>query len=179
MERDTEQLYEQALVLRCQVGDEGAFELLVGRYEAKLRYYLRRMLANDDRAEDVLQDVWLDVLRRVARLRDAGAFRVWLYRIARDKAYYELRKRRKWIEFREQQDAGQTPSEEPGFSAADAARIHAALDRLEAPHREVLVLRFLNSMSYEAIAQVVGCPVGTVRSRLHYAKQALRKEMGG
>ena len=60
--------------------------------------------------------------------------------------------------------------EEPKFSPEDAARIHAALDRLEPMHREVLVLRFLEELSYEEIGQVVDCPVGTVRSRIHYAK---------
>ena len=61
------------------------------------------------------------------------------------------------------------------FSPEDAARIHAALDRLAAEHREVLVLRFLEEMTYDQIARVVGCQLGTVRSRLHYAKQALRR----
>jgi RNA polymerase sigma-70 factor (ECF subfamily) len=63
---------------------------------------------------------------------------------------------------------------EPEFTAEDAAQIHAALDRLPAHQREVLVLRFLEDMSYEDIARVIGCPLGTLRSRLHHAKRALR-----
>jgi RNA polymerase sigma-70 factor (ECF subfamily) len=63
------------------------------------------------------------------------------------------------------------------FSAEDAARVHRALDELEPEHREALVLRFLEEMSYEDMARVTGCPLGTVRSRLHYAKRALRRAL--
>ena len=65
-------------------------------------------------------------------------------------------------------------ADEETFAADDVRLVHECLDELTPPHREVLVLRFLESMSYEAIADVVGCGVGTIRSRLHYAKQALR-----
>jgi RNA polymerase sigma-70 factor (ECF subfamily) len=64
------------------------------------------------------------------------------------------------------------------WRAEDAQRIHAALDELAAEHREVLVLRFLDELTYEDIALVTGCPIGTVRSRLHYAKSALRRALG-
>jgi RNA polymerase sigma-70 factor (ECF subfamily) len=65
--------------------------------------------------------------------------------------------------------------EEPSFSPDDATRIHAALDRLDSAHREVLVLRFLEELSYDEIGHIVGCPVGTVRSRIHYAKARLQQ----
>ena len=65
--------------------------------------------------------------------------------------------------------------EDDTFSAEDAKRIHAALDRLEPAQREVLVLRFLEELSYDEIGQIVDCPLGTVRSRIHYAKAALRR----
>ena len=65
--------------------------------------------------------------------------------------------------------------EEPEFSAEDAARVHAALDHLNLEHREALMLRFLEGLSYDEIGRVVGCPPGTVRSRIHYAKAALRR----
>jgi RNA polymerase sigma-70 factor (ECF subfamily) len=69
------------------------------------------------------------------------------------------------------------PADEADFSADDAPHIHGALDRLPGDQREVLVLRVLEDMSYEDIARVVGCQLGTVRSRLHYAKRALRKSL--
>jgi RNA polymerase sigma-70 factor (ECF subfamily) len=74
-------------------------------------------------------------------------------------------------------EAFQDTDEEPVFNAEDAAQVHAALDELAPEHREVLVLRFLEDMSYENIAQAIGCQIGTIRSRLHYAKRALRRAL--
>jgi RNA polymerase sigma-70 factor (ECF subfamily) len=169
-----DRLYEQVLVLRCQGGDEAAFTELVGRYHPRLGYYLRKMLGEGPAAEDALQDVWVDVLRGVARLADPGAFAAWLYQVARARAFRELRRRRAYRPL-EEADLAEAPEGDEGFSAEDAGAVHAALDRLSAEHREVLVLRFLEGMSYEDIARVTGNRLGTVRSRLHYAKQALRR----
>lgn len=169
----TDGLYERILVLRCQAGDEAAFAELVERYQPRLRYYLRKMLGDLQGAEDALQDTWLDVFRAVPHLRDAGAWRAWLFRLARDRASRQLRKRRLPLQPLAEIDPIERAEEAP-FTAEDAQRVHAALDELAAEHREVLVLRYVEAMSYDEIAQVVGCQVGTVRSRLHYAKHALR-----
>jgi RNA polymerase sigma-70 factor (ECF subfamily) len=168
-----DRLYERVLVLRCQAGDEAAFTELVGRYQPRLRYYLRKLLCDGQGAEDALQDVWLDVFRAVSRLADAGAFRAWLYRIARDRAWRELRKRRPPYQPLEEADSIDGRAE-AHFTAEDVERIHTALNELTAEHREVLVLRYIEDMAYEEIARVVGCQVGTVRSRLHYARHAVR-----
>ncbi len=166
-------LYERLLVVRAQAGDEAAVAELVERYSPRLRYFLRKLLISADATEDALQDVWLDVLRHLPRLSDPQALRAWLYRIARDRAFRRLRKAgREPQSLDEHQLANGQP--EPEFTPEEAAQIHAALDRLPAHQREVLVLRFLEDMSYEDIARVIGCPLGTLRSRLHYAKRALR-----
>jgi len=132
------------------------------------------MLGNGHAAEDALQEVWLDVFRGLPRLADAGAFTAWVYRIARDRAFRTVRGRRLHVPLTWTEE----PAEEPDdFSAADAEAIHLALDELPAEQREALVLRFLEGMSYEEIARVAGCELGTVRSRLHYAKRALRRAL--
>ena len=133
------------------------------------------MLRDEDRAEDILQDVWLQVLRGLARLADPGAFPAWLYRIARDRVYCELRKRRSPLRLVEEMDFAAETGDD--LRSEDAESIHTALDQLAPEHREVLVLRFLEDMTYEDIAGVTGCPVGTVRSRIHYAKRALRSAL--
>jgi RNA polymerase sigma-70 factor, ECF subfamily len=174
MADDGDRLYERLLVLRCQAGDETAFAELVERYDPRLRYYLRRLAG--DGADDAVQEVWIDVWRGVARLNDAAAFAAWLYRIARDRAFRTLRRTRPPpLPLTEADLADDGPDEE--FRAEDAARIHAALGGLAPEHREVLVLRFLEDMTYDDVARVLGCPVGTVRSRLHYAKRALRRAL--
>ena len=171
----TDRLYERLLVLRCQAGDEAAFAELVQRYQPRLRYYLRKMLADAHGAEDTLQDVWLAVFRAVSRLADVGAFRAWLYRIARDRALGEFRRRRLPCQSLDAAEVIDEQAQDANHTAENAERIHAALDQLTTEHREVLVLRYVDDMNYEDIAQVVGCEVGTIRSRLYYAKRALRE----
>ncbi len=124
--------------------------------------------------------MWLEVFRGLARLEDPQALVAWLYRIARDQAYGRLRKARR-LELPLDEAGLEEPmtETEEEFSTEDAASIHAALDGLPAAQREVLVLRFLEEMSYEEIARVVGCELGTVRSRIHYAKRALRERVQG
>lgn len=174
MSDEAERLFERLLVLRCQTGDEDAYRELVGRFGPRLRYFLRKLVGQVDRADDLAQEVWLDVLRQLPRLKDAGAFTTWLYRIAHGKAMLEGRRNGRapatipdtdWI----------ADKEDDTFSTEDAVQIHAALDQLEPTQREVLVLRFLEELSYEEIGQIVDCPLGTVRSRIHYAKTALQR----
>ena len=173
-----DRLYERVLVLRCQARDDAAFEEIVARYTPRLRYYLRKMLGGAQSAEDALQEVWLDAFRGLPALIEPAAFPAWIYRLARDRAFRDLRARRSYLPLKELdfiEEAGGTND----FSTEDAARIHHALDALLPEHREVLVLRFIESMTYEQIAGIVGCQLGTVRSRLHYAKRALRRVIEG
>jgi RNA polymerase sigma-70 factor (ECF subfamily) len=88
-----------------------------------------------------------------------------------------LRKRKLVQQPLEEAELNDCEGEEVSLSPDEAAAVHAALDQLPAEQREVLVLRFLEDLSYEEIARVVGCQLGTVRSRLHYGKQALRKAL--
>lgn len=177
MTDQAELIYERLLVVRAQAGDDAAFAELVERYSPRLRYFLRKLLASTDGAEDALQDVWLDVFRHLPRLADPQALVAWLYRIARDRAFGRLRKLRPTEKLDDAQVVDVAAADESDFSPEDAARIHTALDELPPEQREVLVLRFLEDMSYEQIARIVGCQLGTVRSRLHYGKQALRRAL--
>jgi RNA polymerase sigma-70 factor (ECF subfamily) len=89
---DLDRLYERVLLLRCQTGDHAAFAELIGRYQDRLGGYPRRLLGGPD-AADALQDVWLAVWRGLPRLRDPAAFTAWVFRLARDRAFRELRRR--------------------------------------------------------------------------------------
>lgn len=172
---EAERLYERLLVLRCQTGDDAAYRELVQRFGPRLRYFLLKIAARTDRVDDLVQETWVDVLRQLPRLRDVGAFTAWLYRIAHGKAMLDGRTGGRTLVTSSDVENVTDEDDEPTFSAEDAARIHAALDRLDPAHREVLVLRFLEDLSYEEIGQVADCPVGTVRSRIHYAKAALKR----
>ncbi|HUT30621.1 MAG TPA: sigma-70 family RNA polymerase sigma factor [Sedimentisphaerales bacterium] len=169
-------LIEQVLVLRCQIGDRSALVELIERYQAPLRYFVARLIEDPEMAEDILQDTWLAVIRKIHTLRQFDTFSTWLYRIARNSVYKELRKK-KHLCLLAEDVAAPGDNEEPVFSPEDAARVHVCLERLRPEHKEVLMLRFLEQMLYEQISQVIGCKVGTVRSRIHYAKRALKREM--
>jgi RNA polymerase sigma-70 factor, ECF subfamily len=172
-----DRLYERLLVLRCQAGDEEAFAKLVERYQPGLRYYLRKMLFGVREPDDVLQDVWLDVFRSIARLVEPDAFRAWLYQVARARALKSLRRRRLSFEPMDEVESAEVGPESETFAAEEAQQVHRALDVLPAAQREVLVLRYIENMSYEEIARIVDTQVGTVRSRLHYAKRGLRVQL--
>ena len=172
----SDKLIEQVLILRCQIGDKDAFAGLIERYQAPLRYFISRLSANPETAEDIFQDTWLTVIRRIHTLKKIDAFSTWLYRIARNKVYQQFRRKRKLSELNEN-IAVPNNTENDVFSTEDAAKIHRCLKELLPEYKEVLMLRFLEQMSYEQISQVINCRLGTVKSRIHYAKLALKKEM--
>ena len=169
-------LIEQILLLRCQIGDKDAFAALIERYERPLRYFINRLLDNSELTEDIFQDTWLTVIRRIHGLREIDAFPAWLYRIARNKVYQQLRRKRN-VSGLDENIAVEDNAEDDVFSPEDAAKVHRGLKELPLEYREVLMLRFLEQMSYQQISQVLNCKLGTVRSRLYYAKIALKKEL--
>jgi RNA polymerase sigma-70 factor (ECF subfamily) len=170
-----EQLQEQVLVLQAQMGDRAALSRLIELHHGRLAYFVRRLLP--EAAEDVVQETWLTAHQKLRMLADPSAFTAWVYGIARRKAWQHLQRRGVALAAEEVLHAIPDPHDDPAFATEDAERLHEALGRLRLEHREVLTLRFVEDMSYEQIAAVVGCSLGTVRSRLHYAKQALQREM--
>jgi RNA polymerase sigma-70 factor (ECF subfamily) len=165
----------EMLVLRCQRRDSGAAGELVALFEKPLLYYLRRLAGSEDDAWDLLQETWISTFRALPGLRDARALPAFLYRTARNHALAHLRHRDADLRLYarvETQPAGSEP--EPTFTSEDAAAIHAGLERLSLPHREALTLFFLEDLTVEEMASVLGIPPGTVKSRLYYAKKALR-----
>ena len=167
------------MALRCQTGEPGAFEDLIAVMERPLLYYAASLTGNQDSGLDVLQDVWIKVFRGIRKLNDPGALRSWLYSITHGIAVDRIRKNYA----REQAEKVQTEdfeeAEEPSFADEDAAAIHRALGEVGVKHREVLVLHFLEDLSVAEIAEVVGCSEGTVKSRIHYAKRAMKEILSG
>ncbi len=172
----TQEFIDRVLILRCQLRDREALAELIDRYHRPLRYFVTRLVGDPDRAEEFCQETWLTVLRKIHTLRDAGTFTTWLYRIARNHVYQELRRKQQVVELDEDLAAPDSTGEEIDFGD-DVAKLHRCLDRLTSVHKEVLLLKFLEEMSYEQMADVLECHVGTVRSRLFHAKLALQKEM--
>jgi len=171
---------DEWIALRCRLGEAGAFAELVGEMERPLLYYAAKLLASDDAAFDVLQEVWLIAFRAIRGLDDPRTVRSWLYRITHDRAIDRIRhdRSRDRAEKARAESLPEELDEEPAFDAEDARLLHQALDRLDLKHREVIVLHFLDDFSIAEVAAIIGQPAGTVKSRIHYAKKALREALG-
>ena len=167
---------ELMLVLRAQEGDGEAFRALLDSYEPRLLYFLRRFAADEHLARDLMQEVWLAVFRQLVRLRAPAAFRGWLYQIAHDRAVSRLRRVRREAEVLEcLHSEREVETVDEFIHTEQVEAVHTALGKLNDDQRVVLTLRFLEDLSIAEIADVLRLPAGTVKSRLHYAKESLRK----
>jgi RNA polymerase sigma-70 factor (ECF subfamily) len=169
------QILESAiLVTRCQRGDREAFAGIVRLWERPLFYYLRRLATSEADTWDALQDTWLRVFRAIRTLRDPRTLPAFLYKTARNVALARLRVRPELDEQLAHPETGAAP--DYAFIAFDdAEQVHHALDQLPLAQREALTLYFLQDLTIDEIADVLGVPPGTVKSRLHYAKSAVRQ----
>jgi RNA polymerase sigma-70 factor (ECF subfamily) len=167
----------ECLVLRCQVGDRDAFEEVFRRFQPRIEYYVRRLSRSDRGVEDLLQDIWLKVIRKIHSLKHPRAFVSWLYRVARHELYGRGRRPVHMAELPEETAAPGGDPDAVLIAAEDAARVHRSLDCLRPLHREILILSFMEQLAHAEIAEILVCTPGTVRTRLYYAKQALRKEL--
>jgi RNA polymerase sigma-70 factor (ECF subfamily) len=176
-QEEVERIREQIAVMRAQSGDRDAFGQLVARYGDRLMYYVYRLIDDREHSRDVLQETWLEVFRTLGRLEAPAAFRVWLYRVAHHRAMSHLRQRvARWTA---EEHAAIQNSDLDSWNELDlldsAELVHFALAKLSPVHREVMTLRFMEDMDIRDIARVMDCSEGTAKSRLHYAKAALKR----
>ncbi len=170
------QLLESALeVVRYQRGDASAFERIVRLWETPLFYYLRRMAPAEADAWELLQETWLKLFRSLGSLRDPQALPAFLYKTARNTALSRLRRRgsKEAENYPDEVHDESAGTDISGFDNAD--EVHHALDQLPLLQREALTLYFLEDLSLDEMAATLDVPVGTVKSRIHYAKIAMRK----
>ena len=154
-------------VARAQLGEAPAFEQLLRLFHAKVRYYVRKMLFDEELAEDVMQEVWLTVHRKLHQLRATEAFSVWLYRIAHSEAIRAIRVESRYVQMDDPQLtmlSDSVPDEEPEYSDEEVALLNRALELIPHLQREAIILRFMGELSYVQIAQVTGSNLGTIRS---------------
>ncbi len=179
-----------SLVRRVQRGDKGAFDALVLKYQHKLVKLVMRYVRNPAEAEDIAQEAFIKAYRALPQFRGDSAFYTWLYRIAintaknavvsRDRSpiEYDL-DRHSSDESYEMQGRMKDPETPEGLVLTDEIRstVNAAIDALPEDLRTAIVLRELEGLSYEEIATAMDCPVGTVRSRIFRAREAIDKRL--
>ncbi len=178
MRRTAHDIEDEILVLAAQDGDAAALGSLVRRWDGPLRRYAARLTGRADAAADAVQETWLAVARGIRRLDDPSRFRAWAFRITHHKcADWAAGRRRE----RSMLEAAAAPSAESEIPAAEAdddvATIRREIDRLPAESRAVLALHYLEGFSVAEIAEVLSIPTGTVKSRLHHARERLRERL--
>jgi RNA polymerase sigma-70 factor (ECF subfamily) len=175
---------DRRAITECLTGRPDAYGELVRRYQDRLFNAVLRIIDNADDALDVVQESFLNAYQSLASFKGDSEFFTWLYRIAFNSAVSQRRKKRVVIslEAGRNGEAVADPADDsegirPGEGlerSEQHAAIHAALARLSVEHRAVLVMKDLEGLKYEQIAEIMGVPIGTVRSRLHRARLELR-----
>ncbi len=170
-------------VQKVQGGDADAFETLVRRHEKKIFNLLYRWLGDYDDAADVAQEVFLAAFRAIKRFRGDSSFATWLYRIGvnhaknRQKSLQVARQRQ---QAREVSDAPSDPASDPAEGVEQRERhdlVQRGLNELDADDALLILLHDLQEVRYEEISETLDIPLGTVKSRLHRARQALRAKL--
>ena len=176
---------DRRLIAASLEGDPAAFGELVRRYQDRLYNTVYRLLDNADDAQDVVQDAFVNAYQSLDGFKGDSQFFTWLYRIAVNTAISHKRKQRLTLSIDSGRN-GERQVEPPDDSdasrpehalerAEEERRVQQALNRLSAEHRAVLILKDMEGQKYETMADVLGVPIGTIRSRLHRARSELRE----
>ena len=181
MTRTHEDIQDELLVLQCQDGDGDALKALIARWQPRLARLAWRLTGEREAARDVVQDTWLAIVRGLNGLDDPARFRSWAYRIVTNKCADWIRRRSiRRSAAKELRDATASTGNDSlnqTDSADDVARMLDALAKLPDEQRAVLSLHYLDEMGVREIAEVLGVPEGTVKSRLHHARNRLKEAL--
>lgn len=185
---------DQQLVERAQKGDTRAFDLLVLKYQGRVANLVSRYVSNSAEVEDVTQEAFIKAYRALPKFRGDSAFYTWLYRIAANAAknyLVALGRRPSSDQVIDEGEHFDLPGKLKDHESPDAVlmgmeleqAVSSAIDTLPDELRAALTLREFEGLSYEEIAEILGCPIGTVRSRIFRAREAIdqrvEKQLGG
>ncbi len=166
---------DRDLVERARAGDRDAFAHLVHQVSDRLYAVAFRILRDTGLAEDALQNALVTAWRQIPHLRDADRFDAWIHRVLINSCYVEARRTRQWtIRVRALPDHDGPSTPDASRAAADRDELERAFRRLPIDQRSVFVLHHYVGLPLVEIAETLGIPAGTARSRLHYATRALR-----
>lgn len=176
-----------AIVQRVQAGHVGAYDQLVQKYREPIFAVIYNMTSNREDASDLTQETFIKAFRAIGRFRGKSSFFTWIYRIAINgtMTFLKKRNRRRFISYEniDEEASGaeiverltaKTPSDKGALISELQEKLNDALQKLSLKHRTVVVLHEIDGLEHAQIAEITGTSVGTVRSRLHYAKQQLQ-----
>lgn len=173
---------DRRLIADCLGGKRDAFGVLVSRYQTRLYNAALRLVHSPDDAADVVQEAFLSAYQALHTFKGDAEFFTWLYRITFNAAISMKRKKRPSVNLESGGEGGFEPDDpseyvKPGSAierSEDERQLNAAIAKLSPEHREVLLMKDIDGLKYEDIADVLGVPIGTIRSRLHRARLELR-----
>jgi len=178
---------DEELVVSLREGDTAGLGVLVARWERPLYRFVYRMIPSREEAQDVCQETFLRVLRRADRFHESGRFSTWMYQIALNLCRDHRRRRRRWggLVLDGALDDERAPQVADALDARDRPEVAAerheaqrhvqrALERIPAEQREVLVLKEFEGLKFREIAEILGCPESTVKSRMYYGLRGLK-----
>lgn len=175
---------EQRLIVRAQNGDRAAMEALLVSCEKRVYNIAYRYMGNEADAYDMAQETLIKVYKGLSAFRSESTFSSWVYRLCVNTCLDGLRKRKKApvlvdsvIDYTPAQDTEQSP-EDYALYLENSGYLQKIIDMLGDDHKSVIVLRDINGLSYEEVAQSLGITIGTVKSRLSRARQRLREMLG-
>ena len=189
MKGEQEKVTDKQLVARVQKGDKGAFDLLVIKYQYKVHAIIFRYVKDIDEVNDVMQEAFIKAYRALEGFRGESAFYTWLYRIAVNTAKnYLIARNRRPPAFDINVDDSDYSEENKQLHNVDSPEnilyrdelqsvINVAIENLPEDLRTALMLREFEGLSYEEIADIMDCPVGTVRSRIFRARESLEEKI--
>lgn len=178
MSRTIESIQDELLVLRCQDGEVAALEQLIGRWYPRLLGHAMRLTGEREAAQDATQEAWMAIVKGIRRLNDPAGFPAWAYRIVSHKCadWIRQRQRRRGLQ---QTVAHESASANSQLLSEqnDIERLRSAIGRLAPEHQVVVHLHYREGLSVADIARSLKVPVGTVKSRLHHARNQLKQSL--
>lgn len=192
MESRNVEMTDDQLVTLAQKGDRSAFEVLISRHQSKILSLCCRLIGNSSEARDLAADVFADAFQSISTFRRESKFSTWLYRIASNRSFSRLREivrdRKRFVSQESDSDEAGAVYE-PSLPASQTvhpirqleldetkAKIRLVLSKLNKDQARILLLHDLEELPYLEIAEILGCPTGTVMSRLSRAREAFRKK---
>ncbi len=176
MRKSRAQIYDELLVIKCRQADKEAFDELVGRWQKRLWHYAFKVTGSESAAWDVVQETWYGIIKGIRKLEDVSVFPRWAFRIANNKCTDWLRGQRRQQQLNnELTKRTKNESNKKQNSDEKTESLRAAIEKLSPDRRALLTLRYHEGFDIGQIAEILGVPEGTVKSRLHRTVNELRQ----
>jgi len=181
MNDEPDRVLDGYLIVLVQGGSRDAFDRLARRWTPRLLRYATRTAGRPELARDIVQETWIGAIRGLKHLTDPAQFPAWIYSIARRKCIDVIRvnqRERRLIVSAQAASGTDAAIDSGGYAASDGVDLAAAISQLSTEQRDVVHLFYGEDLSVEEIGRVLTVPTGTVKSRLHHARESLKKYLG-